>query len=350
MNLFNTIKEEEKVDFANNFSVMLKSGMTVNEALNTLADQTDTKKFREVLLHIRDQVSAGVPLSKSFEAEQEIFGSVFISLIKVGESSGSLDESLTYLAQWIERDYALKQEINAATVYPKFVLSATFAMGGGLALYILPKLVPLFGQLRVELPFATRLLLWGTSFLQHYWYLVILGFIGIYFAFKALMKIYQFKKFFHLISMKIPFIGGLIMAYQLALVTRLFETLLKSGVTVRETLSITSDAVSNIHYRESLVAMNERIIGGTPLSQSMADYPALYPKNIISIVSTGEKSGTIDTALGYLADHYIKSVQAKTKKLPVILEPALLIFIGLVVGFLALAIIMPIYGLTSGKF
>ncbi len=348
MNLFHKIDAQEKVDFANNFAVMLKSGLAVNEALTTLADQTTTKTFKAILLRVRDRVQAGTSLSKSFEEEKDAFDGVFISMLKVGESSGSLDESLSYLAQWVERDHTLKKEISAATMYPRFVLGATFLMGAGLALYILPKLIPLFSQLRVKLPLPTRILLWGTNFVQHYWYVVILIVVALYFAFKAVNKIVAVKRFLQKFYMKLPIIGGLITDYELALVTRLFETLLKSGITVRETISITSGAVTNINYQESLVAMNERVKGGTPLSAAMADYPGLYPKNIISIVATGERSGSLDTSLGYLADYYIKEVQAKTKQLPVILEPALLIVIGIVVGFVAFSIIMPIYSLSSG--
>ncbi len=348
MKLFNRVDDREKVDFANNLAVMLKSGLTVTEALTTLSEQTITKTFRLVLERIRDQVQAGMPLSKAFETEREVFGPIFISMLKVGESSGALDESLEYLAQWVERDHVLKSEVKSATMYPRFVLGATFAMGTGLALYILPKLIPLFSQLRVELPFATRFLLASINFLQDYWYVVIAIVVALYFAFNAINKIKAVRRVLHRLYMKLPIVGDLITDYQLALITRLFETLLKSGITVRETIAITADAVENINYQESLLAINERIKGGTPLSQAMSDYPGLYPKNILSIIEKKKKSGNMDESLGYLADYYIKEVQAKTKQLPVILEPALLLVIGAVVGFVAYAIIMPIYSLSSG--
>ncbi len=348
MKLFHTIKDREKVEFANNLAVMLKSGITVNEALTTLGEQTSSKTFQKVLINMRSQVQAGIPLSKAFESEKEIFGSIFISLLRVGESSGSLDESLTYLANWLEHDHTLKQEISAAITYPKFVFGATFAMGAGLALYILPKLIPLFSQLRVNLPLATRILLAVTAFIQNYWYIAILGAVAAYFAFKGINKIKRVRKFLHLIYLKMPIVGNIITSYQLALLTRLFEILIKSGLPLRDSIEIISEAVTNVNYEDSLRAMNERVKGGTTLSEAMADYPNLYPKNLVSIIATGEKSGTMETSLGYLADHYIKEVQLKTKQLPTILEPALLVFIGVVVGFVALAIIMPIYSLTSG--
>ena len=348
MSIFNTISDGEKVEFANNLAVMLKSGMVVNEALLTLSEQAESKKFKEVLMRIRQQVQAGIPLSTAFETEKKIFGSIFISLLKVGESSGTLDESLAYLADWLEHDHTLKQEISAATTYPKFVFGATLLMGAGLALYILPKLVPLFSQLNVTLPITTRILLASTLFVQHYWYIAIAIVVALIVLFKLLNKVRSIRKFLHLVYLKMPIVGGIITIYQLALVTRLFETLIKSGLPLRDSIAITSEATTNLHYEDSLRTMNERVKGGTPLSVAMQDFPKLYPKNMISIIATGEKSGTMEASLGYLANHYIKEMQLKTKKLPTILEPALLIFIGVVVGFVALSIIMPIYQLTGG--
>ncbi|MBP9821745.1 MAG: type II secretion system F family protein [Candidatus Pacebacteria bacterium] len=228
------------------------------------------------------------------------------------------------------------------------MFGATFVMGAGLALYILPKLIPLFSQLRVTLPLATRILLATVAFAQNYWYLIIIGAILLYFGFKALNKIRSVRKFLHIVYLKTPIVGSIITSYQLALVTRLFEILIKSGVPLRDSIDIISEAVTNVNYEDSLRAMNERVKGGTPLSETMIDYPNLYPKNLVSIIATGEKSGTMEDSLGYLANHYIKEVQLKTKQLPTILEPALLVFIGIVVGFIAIAIIMPIYSLTSG--
>jgi type II secretory pathway component PulF len=348
MSIFNKVSEQEKVEFANNLSVMLKSGMTINEALFTLSEQTESKKFKEVLTNVRLQVQSGIPLSVAFETEKKTFGSIFISLLRVGESSGTLDDSLSYLADWLEHDNTLRKEIIAATTYPKFVFGATLTMGAGLALYILPKLIPLFSQLRVALPLPTRVLLATVAFVQNYWYVVIIGLVLIYFAFKGINKIRSVRKFLHIVYLKMPVAGGIITSYQLALVTRLFETLLKSGLPLRDSIEITSQAVTNLNYEDSLRAMNEKVKGGIPLSQAMVDYPELYPKNLISIIATGEKSGTMDTSLRYLADFYIKEVQLKTKQLPTILEPLLLVFIGIVVGFIAIAIIMPIYSLTSG--
>lgn len=136
--------------------------------------------------------------------------------------------------------------------------------------------------------------------------------------------------------------------YQLALISQIFSTLFRSGISINETLDMGAQAATNVFYRESLARMRERVSGGIVLSEAMKEYPRLYPINMVNIVATGEKSGTLEESFTHLSDFYSKEVRRKTKRLPTLIEPALLIFIGLVIGFVALAIIMPIYELTSG--
>ena len=266
----------------------------------------------------------------------------------MGESSGTLEENLSFLADWLERDHDLRQEIKAATLYPKFIFGATFLLGGGLSIYILPNLVPLFDQLRVELPFTTRMLLAFSLFIQKFWFLVFAGIIFLIVGFIFLNKIKSVRRFSHLLYIKMPFVKGLVMSYQLALVSQLFFTLFKSGLPISEALAITSEAATNTHYQESIQQIKDRVGKGTTLSQAMSKYSKLYPKNMIGIIATGEKSGTLDTSFDYLSEFYSKEVRNKTKKLPTTIEPVLLVFIAIVVGFVALSIISPIYELTQG--
>lgn len=348
MFIFNRISSQEKVDFAKNLAVMLKSGITINEALASLAEQTKSKAFSRIIYRVKSKIETGTSLSEAFTKEEKIFGRVFISLLKAGEASGTLEKNLSFLADWLERNHDLEQEIKAATLYPKFVFSATLVLGGGLSVYILPKLVPLFDQLRVDLPLATRILLALSLFLERFWLLVLFAIIGVIVAFVLLNRIKAVKRFFHLLYIRMPFIGGLMIDYQLALVSQLFSTLFRSGLSISESLNITSEAATNIRYQESIEEMKIRVGRGITLSQAMGNCPRLYPKNVVNIVATGEKSGTLDNSFVYLSEFYAKEVRNKTKKLPTIIEPALLVFIALMVGFVALSIIMPIYELTRG--
>ena len=348
MRILKNVSSQELVDFTKNLQVMLKSGITLNEALASLADQAKSAAFGKIINRVKSEIEMGTSLAVALSKEKKVFGRVFIALVKVGEASGTLEENLLFLADWLERDYDLRQEIKAATLYPKFVLTATVLLAGGLAVYILPRLVPVFEQLRVELPAPTRILLAFSLFVEKFWFAVLLGIIGVIVVFVMLNRISSIRRFFHGLYLTTPFVGTLVTDYQLALISQLLFTLFKSGLSISESLAIVSEGATNIHYQRSLEDIKNRADKGTPLSRGMADLPKLYPKNMVNIVAIGEKTGSLDDSFGHLSEFYTKEVSRKTKKLPTILEPALLVFIALAVGFVALSIIMPIYELTSG--
>lgn len=344
----NKISNQERVDFVKNLAVMLKSGIVINEALGTLSSQVKSKIFKNIISEIKNEVERGTSLAEAFEKKKKIFGNIFISLIKVGESSGTLEENLLFLSDWLERSNDLKKQISAVTLYPKIVLVATIVLGGGLAVFVLPRLVPLFTSLRVKLPLATRILLAVSIFVQKFWLLTIFGIAGIIVFFILINKIYFVRRFFDAFYLKIPFFGDIIIDYQLALISQIFSTLFKSGISINEALLIVSEGATNIYYQESILKMKERVVQGVALSEAMRQYPKIYPENLINIVAVGEKSGNLEKSFFYLAEFYSKEVNNKVKRLPTVIEPLLLILIGLIVGFVALSIIAPIYELTRG--
>ncbi len=326
---------------------MLKSGITLNESLRVLGEQSDSKKFAQVIFQVQDDIEQGTSLSAGMEKHRRFFGSVFVSLIRAGEKSGSLGENLDFLSSWFERNADLQREVSSAMLYPKIVFGATILLGGGLSVFILPRLVPLFGQLNVELPLITKILLAVSLFVEEYWHLVIVGAVAFVFLLVLINRILFIQRLFHSLYIGMPFLGRFLRNYQLALVTQLFGTLLRSGLTLRESVSIVEEAATNLHYKESLHAVEKGVVEGTTLSESLTHFPALYPKMFINIVGIGEQSGTLSDSFVYLSEYYSKEVTVGAKKMPTIIEPLLLIFIALAVGFVALAIIMPIYKLTG---
>ncbi len=346
--LFNKITNQERIDFIKNLAVMLKSGISLNEILSSLASHKKSKNFKRIILNAEKEVENGVSLAEAFSKEKDAFGSVCVSLIAAGEKSGSLETNLFFTADWLERDDNLRKQIHAVLLYPKIVLTATLALGGGLAVFILPRLVPLFTSLRIALPLATRILLAFSVFLARYWPGVISGIIGAVIVFIFIQRIYRVKRFFHSCYLAMPFFSGLVIDYQMALISQIFSTLFKSGISLQETLDIIVSVPTVAHYQESLRKIKERVAQGITLAEAMSDYPKLYPENVINIIAVGEKTGSLDNSFLYLAEFYSKEVNNKTKKLPTIIEPILLIAIGLIVGFVAISIIMPIYELTRG--
>lgn len=346
--MFNRISPQEIADFVKSLAVMLKSGITIDEALGLLAEQSKSKRLRKTIKRVKKDVEMGTSLFNAFTKEEKNFGKIFLVFLRAGEASGTLEQNLVFLADWLERNNDLRRDVKTATLYPKIVLSATVLLGGGLSIFILPRLTLLFSQLDVELPIFTRILIGFSIFLQNFWFLVILIAVALIAFFIFINKIKIVQRFFHWVYIKTPFMGELLAEYQLALLSQLFAVLLKSGLSISECLEIASEAPTNVIYRDSIAESRQRILKGISFSNALQDFPKLYPSNMISIITTGEKSGTLEESFSYLAEFYSKEVNIKTKRFPTIIEPILLIIIGVILGFVAVSIIMPIYQITKG--
>ncbi len=347
MSVFEKIKIQEKVDLVRNLSLLIKSGSPINESFSLLAKQARNPALKRLLVRAQEKTEQGTPIHQIFEEDSE-FDNVFVSFIRAGEESGTLDENLVFLGDWLERQNSLKKEMSSATLYPKIIVIFASILGTGLSIFVLPQLTSVFEGMDVELPLTTVILLWFTDLMQNYGLYIIGGLIGVIIIFFLLLKIMAVKKIIDKIMLQIPIFGSLNREYQLTIVSQLAAILFKSGLPVRQTLSIVSESVTNSEYSTSLNGITERVEKGTKLSEAVADYPHLYPEIFISVVATGESSGAFGESLTYLATFFGDRVTERTKKLPVVIEPILLIFIGLFVAFIASAIILPVYQITTG--
>jgi type II secretory pathway component PulF len=336
------------INFTKNLRVMIASGISLNESLRSLEAQGGPRSFLAAIRTLREKVEAGTSLSQALEKQRNIFGDIYIGLVKAGETSGTLEENLGFAAEWMEREEDLRKEIKAATLYPKIILLVSFLLAGVMTVFVLPKLIPLFSQLRVELPASTRHLIAMSRFMERFWPAVGSFLFAAFFGFKFLKKYTPAARLMDTAVLKIPVLGPIVSDYQLALYSRLLFTLFKSGLSMQESLGIAADALPNFVYRSSLRHIQERVVKGTSLARALGDQGNLYPRLMRDIVETGERSGTLEQSFSYLAEFYLKEVSQKTKKLPVVLEPLLLIFLAGGVLFVAFSILAPIYQLTHG--
>ncbi len=349
MALIENITTQEKVDFIKNLSLLIKSGKPVHESFELLADQTDSPALKRTLKEASIKTGKGTSIYEVFE-EDKNFGKVFVSFIRAGEESGTLDKNLEYLGDWLERNNTLKKEINSATLYPKIIVAFALLLGGALSIFVLPQLVPVFGTLGVELPITTRFLLRTSEIMQRWGIYIMVGLVGLIFSFYLFLKLPPIKAIWHAILLKLPVVGIISKEYQLTIVSQLITTLFKSGMTIDESLEIIADSVTNVSYERAVRKINKRVSRGTSFAEAIKRHPGLFPAVFVSVVATGEETGSYGDSFEYLAKFFASRVTEKTKKLPTVLEPTLLILIGVFVAFIASAIILPIYEVTQGLY
>jgi len=341
------ITTEEKLDFVKTFALLLKSGTPLDLIFKNLVNQTRNPVLKKTLKEASERIRKGTSIYQIFE-ENPYFGKAFSSFIRVGEESGNLEEALEYLSEWLKRKGDLEREISAATLYPKIVLTFAVLIGGGIFYFVFPKLIPIFETLNVKLPLQTRILLFLTFFFKEHGLSILIGGVILLVLLRLLPKVPKIKIFLDKLVLKLPILGNFVRSYQLTVLSQLIYLLFKSGVMITKTLEIASESVSSHPYKESLKVLREKVLAGESLSEGMRNFPSLYPQIYIRVLKTAEQTGSFEDAFSYLGDFFSADILNRTKKLPVILEPLILIIIGLFVALVVSGIIMPIYEITKG--
>ena len=343
---FGRVNLTQKALFAKHLSVALKSGLSITESLD-IAQDSASGKLKRTLAKILKSVQSGSSLAVSFARYPKVFSGLFIGVTAAGEASGTMVENLENIAQQLGKEKELLSKIKGAMLYPIVVLVAAFLLGLAMAFLVLPKITPLFEGFKMELPFTTRALIWFSHFIQDHGLPFFIGLI----IFVGLIIWLIRQKFSHPVThwilLKLPVIKKISHNTNIARFCRTLGTLLKSGLTIDESLEITKDTVGNYYYQSVLRAMGQRVSKGSKLSDNLSQFEGFFPIIVVKMIKVGEESGTLEESLMYLADFYEAEVDAATKSLSTVIEPALLIFIGLIVAFLALSIITPIYEITG---
>ncbi len=334
------------VTMTENLSVMLAAGLTVSESLDVLAEQS-TGKLKTVLDRVNREVKAGGMLGDALEKEYKTFGPIFISSIRVGEGSGTLSENLTHMAEQMERDLEVRRNISGAMLYPSIVIVATILLSLALATFVLPQMTSIFRSLDVELPWSTRTLIFIADLFQEHGAIVTpLVIVGLT-SFVYLLKRRCMQPVVHRLALILPGVKTFVHELNRARFCRAIGTMLQSGIPIQEALGIIVDAMPNYVYRKSVARMHTEIESGESFSEIIEQFPKLYPKMVQRMIAVGERSGGLADSLLYLARFYEQKVSIKAKSISTIIEPLLLIFIGLGVAFVALSIFTPIYSVTE---
>lgn len=345
--IFARVPLQEQVVFARHLSVMTKAGLPLLESLRMLQKESRSGSMKKILERAINDVSNGQFLSASLDHYRGVFGELFINIIRVGESAGILAENLGYLAEELKKKQELKRKVVGAMIYPAVIVVATFGITGLLTVFIFPKILPVFKSLRIELPFTTKILIFISNALTEHGPLIVLITLLILVAIWLVLKINSVRFVANFILLRMPVFGKIVKDVNLANFTRTLGMTLKSGIKVVEAINITAESLKNPIYRRDLFKVAEGVQRGEALAPFFAKKRFLFPGILTQMVSVGETAGNLSETLLYLADFYESEVSETTKNLSNILEPILMVLMGVIVGFVALSIITPIYQVTQ---
>lgn len=338
------VKMQHFTVFCRQLVTLYKSGIHMVEAVKLLGEQTESKPFRKVLLGVAEELKRGSQLSVAVSQYPSVFNTVFVNMVRAGEASGNLDEMLTRVAVFYEKEHSTREKVKSAMIYP---LMMGIIMAGVLLafmLFIIPQFVASFGSMGLALPLPTQMVIAASNFTQHYWYFVIAGLFVPWLAVSAVQKLPKGPYAIDYIKLKIPVFGTLWQKQALARFSRVFSSLYGAAVPMMQTLSIVSNVVGNRVIQKVILESREHIRSGQPLADPYRKM-WVFPPMVVQMLAIGEKSGSIDSMMEKVADFYEEEIDQTTERLKAALEPIMIVVLGAVVGGVVLSVMLPMFQL-----
>ncbi len=344
---FKKVPLKEKMTFTRNLSVMVSSGLTVSRAINNLSLQTKNKTFKKILETVNADLQAGKTLSEGLGKYPSVFNELFVNMVYVGEVSGNLEEVLDILAIQLEKENDLLSKVRGALIYPAVIVVAMIGIGILMLVYILPKITSVFKDMDVALPATTLAIMALSDFIRGHAILTVVGGLVLVIGTKMFAGTLPGKRFFGWLFVRMPIVGNIVIKVNCARFARIYSSLLKSGVSVVNALTIISKTLGNLYYKDALGEAIVEIQKGVELSKVIGKYPKLFPLLVPQILEVGEETGKTEVVLQRLAEFYEEEVSQITKNMSSIIEPILMLLIGGGVGFFAVAMLQPMYSVLE---
>ncbi len=345
--IFERLPLQDRINFAQHLAIIIKAGLPVFEGLKIIRRQTKSKTLLKIIDQIIIDVNNGLFLADSLAKFRNVFGDFFVNIIRVGEASGTLAPNLIYLAEEMAKSKDLRSKVHSAMVYPIVILVLTIGIVGLLIFSIFPKVLPIFTSMKAELPITTKILIAVSNFLLNYGGEFILGIVVLFIIFEIIFKkVPGFRFFLYRAYFLIPVLNNLIININIANFTRVLSILLRSGIKIVDALKITSQTLTNPVYKKALTEAADEVQRGEEFYHYL-ERRRIFPPLAAGLIEIGENTGNLEENLIYLSEYYTKETETTVKNLATIIEPTLLLFMGVLVGFVALSIITPIYQVTS---
>lgn len=341
------VKTVQKILFISNLKTMVKAGLSLIEALRILSEEIENKKLKKIIVDIKDGVEQGHQLSEVLAKYPKVFPAIYVSMIGAGEKAGKMEEALEQVTIQMKKSHELTSRVRGAMIYPAVIVVAMVGISIEVVFFVLPKLMVMFEEANVELPLPTRALVAITKFGQNYGILFLICAVALTIFAIWLLKLPKIKRMAHHIYLKLPIIGPVIKKINLARFTLTLSSLLESTIPIIEATRICADVLGNLIYKENLTIVSESLKKGDSLSSILGKFPKTFPPMVTQMIMVGEQSGKTEQMLFELAEYYNDEVSNTMKNFTTVIEPVIILILGLAVAGVAVAVIMPMYSLAQ---
>ena len=333
----------EKIMMIRNLEVMFSAGLSLIKSIDILTIQSKNQILKDALANIKEKINKGENFSGALANYPNIFSDLFVNMVKIGEESGTLDEIFKILSLQFQKEHELKSKIKNAMVYPLIILMVMGVVGIVMITFVIPSLKVFFATLSSDIPIYTKALFYSSDIFVKYWYLFILALCLLFFSIFSMLRTKNGKIILDSFLLKLPIISPIVKKNNSAFLIRSLSSLMTSGVPLVRSLEISSKTVSNYYFKEAVIEAAEKVKKGEKLSSSLKYHQALFPYGVIEMMEVGEETGETSVVLKKLSDFYEQEAINSIEKLTALIEPALIIFLGLAVGLFAFSIIQPMY-------
>lgn len=338
------VKARDFSIFCRQFVSIIRAGVSVINALEMMRDQTENKTLKNALKGVHEDVSKGESLAMAMKKRAKVFPSMLCNMVEAGEASGSLDVAFDRMAIQFEKEDKLKQSVKKAMIYPVVLVVVMIGVLFLMMVWVIPNFMGMFAELDAEMPATTQLVINMSDFVIAKWWLILLVAAAIFAAVKLYAGTPNGKFVLGGLKLKIPVLGKLQMKSECARLGRTLCTLLSAGVPMIDALEITSRSMENVHYKKALADAKEQVMRGVPLSRPLKTC-GLFPPMVIHMVAIGEETGNIESMLENVANYYEDDVQVATEQMMALMEPMIIVVMAVVVGFMIMAILQPMFTL-----
>jgi general secretion pathway protein F len=327
-------------------STLIRAKIQIVDALKALIDQSDNPQMRIVLSDIRQKVNEGSSLAKALADYPQIFTNVYVNMVSAGESSGTLEIVLLRLADFTESQVQLKNKIKGSMTYPLIMIVFGSLMIGIIFIFVIPKITKIFVSMKRELPLQTQICIWISDVLQSYWWAILLGLFFLYFLFKKYIHTTGGRARWDRLLLRLPIIGELVMMINVSRFCSTLATLLNSSVPILASLKIVMNLVSNVHMQQAILEAKDCVSEGSSMTPPLIK-SEIFPSMVTHMIALGERSGEMESMLQIVAENYEDQVNTKLNGLTSVLEPIMMICMGLAVAFIVFSVVVPMMSLNS---